>query len=737
MHMVPKAREFRKDIAILRAVAVMLVLFGHFGIPGFSFGFIGVDIFFVISGFLITRILYKEYLSSDSGKGNTASLSLFTFYLRRIRRLMPAAVTVIIAVNIVSFFLYNAETRNNLLSNTQWALFFLANVAFLRNGSDYFQQSTEPSMLQHYWSLSIEEQFYFIWPLVFLIAANYHKLRIRNKYFRFHFRLITLFGIISLFSLLFLVRGFSSTPLQVYFSIFTRAWELGLGGFFGVLAFHKRPSTQFSPLERKFPLLVGLAISLAFIDEKNWAYLIWIPVISTGFFLYAGQNNDQSSKESNLLNITIRKTLIYLGTISYSLYLVHWPIFIIASHESLLTNNFFRALLVPVSILAAHFLWKYVEMPFQKIPLPEKSMWDKKAFIFIKARRKFVSTLVFIVIGSLYLVTYPQAAGGVFSSDISINEIAKDPNFKAFADYESQLTSGATSNSNMGTSGFVQNDSGTSVNPLDSKDLTTLLAENQSILQAGLSEIKLSEAQVSLIPNLTQDESAFDFSSCPRLDTEVPPNCSSRGSRTSAKKVALIGDSKMAMLAQPLIDYFSKLGYSVKPMVLDGCHLSAPSNDFQKNCQSRSNWVVNELTSTHYDVVVSAEYPSGISDLPKINDYFGKIIKNSGKVIILGQIPRIVDPKDCLTPKSTLPITCLDINKTELLSWHITTQYFAKLASTANVKFIKSYNWFCIKEQCPMVVDGVFTTRDGSHLTYTWVRRIAPILNASLDAALQ
>ena len=181
-----KDNKFRSDIAALRALAVLLVLLSHFRIPGFGFGFIGVDIFFVISGYLITRILFTEYVSSGENDPTKSSISLSVFYLRRIRRLMPAAIITIIIVNILSFFINNPLTRISLMDDSKWALFFLANVSFLRSESDYFQQGSEPSFLQHYWSLSVEEQFYFIWPILFLIAANLQKLRVLGRYIRFN-----------------------------------------------------------------------------------------------------------------------------------------------------------------------------------------------------------------------------------------------------------------------------------------------------------------------------------------------------------------------------------------------------------------------------------------------------------------------------------------------------------------------------------------------------------------------
>lgn len=225
------SKDFRKDITGLRALAVMLVLLNHFQIPGFGFGFIGVDIFFVISGFLITRVLYKDFVFSNVEDPGKSFLSLSSFYLRRIRRLLPAAVAVIVVVNVISYFMYNSESRNGLQTDSRWALLFLANVSFLRSQSDYFQQDDEPSMLLHYWSLSVEEQFYFIWPILFLVAASLHRMKIRGSYFRFDRRILSLILIVSMLSFAFLQIGSESAPTAATSRFSPGRGSLELGHF--------------------------------------------------------------------------------------------------------------------------------------------------------------------------------------------------------------------------------------------------------------------------------------------------------------------------------------------------------------------------------------------------------------------------------------------------------------------------------------------------------------------------
>ena len=733
--MTTQREHFRTDIAALRAIAVLLVLFSHFGIPGFGFGFIGVDIFFVISGYLITRILYKDYISSSDKDSTNTSLSLSTFYLRRIRRLLPAAFTVIIAVNLISRFAFNVNARDELYLDSKWALFFLANVAFLRSGSDYFQQNSEPSMLQHYWSLSVEEQFYFVWPLLFLLAAHFQKIKFRNKYFRFNKRLLILIALSSTLSLIFLQFSFKSTPLSSYFSLFTRAWELGVGAIFGILAFHKKKINFYSRAEKYGPFLLSLAITSLLISDHNWAYIIPIPVLSVGFLLYAGQDAPPNSRGTVKYGNSIGRFLIYVGGISYSLYLVHWPIYIIAVHFRSLDRGYVKFLLIPISILVAHFLWKFVEIPFQKIPLTKKTTWDRRIFLFLKPHWVAILGVFGVVIGSLYLVTYPSSSKGIFYSDSALTGLKNDPNLQSFADYQKQLlTNSGNQSSDTPTSGSTlagADGVSTSSNGLSASDL---LAQVQDKLKLALTQTKLTDNEVLKFKTIRSDESPYEKANCANVDSAVPPNCKSGSQDTNSKRVALIGDSKMAHLAQPFIDYFKAKGWQVEPMALFGCHMSSPTTQtLRAHCLDRSKYVSDIIAKGNYSLVISAEYPSIPVDLKYTNDYFSNIISHTDMLMILQQMPKIPDPRDCVKADYTYTPECSQISKLEKTSWSGNLDYYNKLASS-KVIVVDSYKWVCINDVCPILNGDVFTFRDGVHLTYSYVKQITPLINSVLDS---
>ncbi len=161
----PDDRRFRPDVEGLRAVAVVLVVLYHANLPGLTGGYVGVDVFFVISGFVITGLLLRE----RSGAGRT---SIVDFYARRVRRILPAATLVILVTVIASYVFLGYVDGNNVADDGRWAAIFLANYHFLEVGTNYLQSLRPPSPLQHFWSLSVEEQFYVVFPTLFLVVAG-------------------------------------------------------------------------------------------------------------------------------------------------------------------------------------------------------------------------------------------------------------------------------------------------------------------------------------------------------------------------------------------------------------------------------------------------------------------------------------------------------------------------------------------------------------------------------------
>ncbi len=342
---------FRPDIQGLRAIAVLLVLVFHVlpnALPG---GFVGVDVFFVISGFLITGLLVREL----EAKGR---ISLATFYVRRIKRLLPAATLVLVAAALASLWLLPVvrwkDTAEQLIASAIYA----QNWLLLRNATDYWAQDTPQSPVVHYWSLSIEEQFYMLWPCVMLLGA----LVVRARRTSPRAALAVLSALIFVGSLVYSVLLTGSDPGAAYFSTGTRAWELALGAFTCI---------ALVPLRARLPNAVartlgwvGLCGVLAsgLVIRETMAFPGWValaPTVSAALLLLVGPVAGTS--HARLLST---RPMQYLGDVSYSIYLWHWPLIVFfKARFDRAPTLVDAAVLVAITLVLAHASKYLVEDP--------------------------------------------------------------------------------------------------------------------------------------------------------------------------------------------------------------------------------------------------------------------------------------------------------------------------------------------------------------------------------------
>ncbi len=314
----PGDRRFRPDVQGLRAVAILLVVLYHASIPGLSGGYVGVDVFFVISGFVITGVLLRERTS-------TGSTSIRAFYGRRARRIIPAATLVIIATVVATFIFVGSATGWTTAVDGKWASVFLANFHFAGTATNYLASQSPPSPLQNYWSLAVEEQFYIVYPTAFLVvAALMTRVPLRV-------RLGALLGATIVSSYVLSIVMTASNPSAAYFSPFTRAWELALGGLLAVTSDSLR---RLGPLVAAGASWLGLGaiVSSAFVFTSATAYpgsLVVVPVLGSALVIAGGTAQPPYGAE-----VALRlRPFQLLGLVSYSLYLWHWPILTIAAQR--------------------------------------------------------------------------------------------------------------------------------------------------------------------------------------------------------------------------------------------------------------------------------------------------------------------------------------------------------------------------------------------------------------------
>jgi len=310
--------RFRSDIEGMRAIAIFLIVAYHAGIPGFTGGFIGVDVFFVISGFLITRNLLEESSTKNS-------IVLSRFWARRVRRLVPGLALMVIATLVASSLIVAPFDMLEISKEGASASLYVSNIVFGFKAQNYFASNINKSPFLHTWSLGVEEQFYLVWPFVLYAAL----LLSRRTGVLVRRLAVPFFAVILVVSFAANVTLTGSGSSWAFFSLPTRAWEFALGGLIATIAVRKLPA--------RWSLLLGMAglaaiayADLAFNDATPYpgSNAVW-PVAGAGLLILSGQMVDPS-RATLIMRTLATRPMRWVGRLSYSWYLWHWPFIILA-----------------------------------------------------------------------------------------------------------------------------------------------------------------------------------------------------------------------------------------------------------------------------------------------------------------------------------------------------------------------------------------------------------------------
>ena len=334
---------YRPDIDGLRALAVIAVILFHSGIPGFSGGYVGVDVFFVISGYLITQLL-------EESRDESPRRILTTFYVRRMRRILPALLATCLATALVAVALSTPADLVNLGKYLAATPVLLSNVAAWTEGRGYFAPEVRQLPLSHLWSISVEEQFYLIYPLLLIAITRY----------RLPYRRMTLIVLASV-SLALCIWASHLRPMANYFFAPTRAWELLLGA---ALAVGGTPRIGHRIVTEGLAIasLLGIAIAVYHYTEATLypGTAALLPCLATAALLATG-NSPRPALVNRMLTWT---PLVFVGLISYSLYLWHQPLRVFVSHYCVAPlTPVGTAALLAATMLVAIGSWRFIERP--------------------------------------------------------------------------------------------------------------------------------------------------------------------------------------------------------------------------------------------------------------------------------------------------------------------------------------------------------------------------------------
>jgi peptidoglycan/LPS O-acetylase OafA/YrhL len=337
----PSSR-YRPDIDGLRALAILPVLLFHYRVPGFAGGFVGVDVFFVISGYLIAGLI--------TGEMREGRFSIVRFYERRIRRIFPALFALLVAVSVAAWFILFPSDFARYAKSLFATAFFASNIEFWRE-LGYFDVAAEQKPLLHLWSIAVEEQFYLLFPAILMLVAG-----------RSRARALAAVSLILAASFAFSLHAVHAGPAFAFYMLPSRAWELMLGA---LLAIGQIPTPASRLLRNGLAALgvaaIGLSVALYTKATPFPGAAALLPCLGAALVIYAGQTR------SDVNAILSTRPLVFIGLISYSLYLWHWPLFVFARDVvGRDLQPWETAALIAVAFALAILSWRFVERPFRR-----------------------------------------------------------------------------------------------------------------------------------------------------------------------------------------------------------------------------------------------------------------------------------------------------------------------------------------------------------------------------------
>lgn len=688
----------RLDIQGLRAIAVLAVAANHLtGFPGG--GFVGVDIFFVISGFVITLGLVREH-------EKLGAVSFKDFYFRRIARILPAGILAIIATVAVGYFVFFAERANGVLVDGVWALLFSANWRFATSGTDYWAEDSPISPLQHYWSLGVEEQFYFVWPLVIVVvlgvAAKFGATELRRRYVLE----AVLFGLILVSFFWALAETRSDAP-WAYFSTASRAWELGVGALLAVIA------PMFTNMGRNLRSVLGwagvagMAVSIAIIAKSFTFPAPWaaLPVLSAALVIVAGTGGDVRG-----FKFLTNRVASYIGNSSYSLYLWHFPVIILAGAVWPVDDLMYYPVIIILMAFLAWASYEFVELPAQRLLTrifkgggrkthrSQKGPYETPRTAYLGLGALVVAVAIVVPISLRH--TAPVEAGPVPVSAPSVS------------------ASTATRDTNA-----------------------TRLA---SQIDAALS----ADAWPSLTPSLdnilTEGKPEEDSAGCGNTNLTKPDCVFDAG---KSKTVVVFGDSTGITLL-PTVRAALSDRYNIRGMTRAGCiMLELEFKDdrpgFADECAAFRLAAIEEINRTKPAIVfltntsgVLGGLASGIPESGAAGEWeqgtasILEAIKPSGaQLVIVTAPPSGKGPAECAT-RTSAPRDCIyQIPQ----NFYITATAMSEAAKTAGAKFIDTRGWFCgTSGYCPAFVGETPVKRDSVHTTKQYAATLVPVFKDAL-----
>jgi peptidoglycan/LPS O-acetylase OafA/YrhL len=684
----------RADIQGLRAVAVLLVVLAHAGVRFLEGGFVGVDVFFVLSGFLITGLLLAEARKNGS-------VSLLDFYVRRARRILPAAALTLLVTDVAAFLILNFVRADEAVRDSLWAAGFASNLRFAARGVDYFAQGDPPSPMLHFWSLSVEEQFYFVWPLLLSIALFGVAVGRRRRAGAPRERhLLVVVVALAAVSFVFSIQLTATQPVAAYFSPWTRAWELGLGATLAVCAATLGRTPAAVKLVLGWAGLTAIALAAVVFSEATPfpGSAALLPTVGTALAIVAGMGG--RNPRLGVARLLALRPMLIVGDRSYAFYLWHWPVLILAGAyvgEELSVSA--KLLLMLGAFLLSCVSYALVENPIRRN---------------LRGRAKT---------GLVVAVSMAAVFG---TATVSLAGIQREEQRFGGA------TAGATSLAPLSLRGSGMSLSSQRALPavVAAVEAARRGAPIPSGLRPPLDELKgLPPAYAPPNECIGHDRSRVSTTEICRL-----------GDRSSRKVIVLMGDSHAFMWLPPLLEMARRDHWAVVPLLRLGCTPFKWTTGYgSKGCRDWYQWAIRQVGRLHPRVTLlggsidQRQTPAARAAKEGIVAA-AQTLRRLGPTVVIGD-PEGLDqnPVDCLLSRNASMATCTTTWPPQSLAAY---DEVSRRVKGVGAGFLGTRGFVCFQRRCPAVIDRTIAWADDNHLSAAYSARLVDAFRVAFLRAI-
>jgi peptidoglycan/LPS O-acetylase OafA/YrhL len=698
----PQARplpesEYRTDLQGLRAVAVLLVALDHAGVSFLKGGYVGVDVFFVLSGFLITGLLL-------AGASKRGYVSLVDFYARRARRILPAAALTLVVTTVVADQLLNYVRAKQVAWDSFWAGLFAANIHFAHQQTDYFARGQPPSSVLHYWSLAVEEQFYLVWPALLslvlfgtLLGGRSRAARRRGSNApvvdgRAARRLLVVIVLGAVASLIWSIHSTNVEPAAAYFSPFARAWELALGSALalGTARLKDVPAAVKSGVGWLGLLAIGVAAVVFSATTPFPGSAALLPTVGAALVIAAGMGRQQRLGVGRLLAVAPMR---YIGDRSYAFYLWHWPPLVIA----LVYEGHELEVGVKLLLLLGAFLLSVVTYRLFENPI-RRARWSVPASALL-----IPSSVAAVILVALLTVSSINAKASRLEGTRGVVSEAI-PNLQQAPDI------------------------------VKSPPLATVVAA----VKAASRGAKLPAGLTPPVSDLVKDAYQFPSGCVPAADTQTTSDICHLGDDSATKSIVLFGDSHAQMWMPTILAMAQSDAWVVIPLVKSGCvpsawigkgYIGTPKATLGQ-CHAWYRWAVQQAKTLKPDVTLmtgccaTAPGATAVATRAAFASLAAAMKGVSKNVMVIADDEGTgsKQPVDCLLARNATMKTCLARQTNVTYAFN---DGLVKFAKTRGFDVLKTRGWFCYQFQCPMVVGHTIVYRDTGHITQAYAVELA------------